>query len=75
MIERRVRVNPKAQPIVQQVAVSRCPCGSMRRAPYSNVQTLDYAGETRDGVAYSQVVWRRTRCLDCGQVRVDKSFE
>ncbi len=60
---------------IQEIAVSRCGCGSTRRAPYSNVRTHDCPGETPDGVAYSRVVWRRTRCLDCGQARDDKSFE
>jgi hypothetical protein len=61
---------------VNIVERSRCKkCGSVNRAPYFNVRRLDYAGVTPDGRTYKQVVWRRTRCLDCGQYRDDKSYE
>ena len=26
-------------------------------------------------LAFDLIVWRRTRCLECGQTRVDKSYE
>jgi hypothetical protein len=46
-----------------------CPsCNSTRREPYRNGVVVDrqLAGEI-DGRPYNRVVWRRTRCLDCGQ--------
>lgn len=58
-----------------EVAPSRCPnCGSAEREDYSGTQTLDYSGE-RDGVPFTRVVSRRTKCLSCGQARFDKSYE
>jgi hypothetical protein len=61
---------------VSLVEPSACKaCGSIERESYFNVRRLDYAGTTPDGRPYTQVVWRRTRCTACGQVRDDKSFE
>lgn len=50
-----------------------CPtCGSTRREPYkSHVSEFRFEGTAQgpDGTArrYNRVVWRPTKCLDCGQ--------
>lgn len=63
-------------PKVITVATSRCPtCGSTDRDPYYGVKTMAHGGITADGDLYTHVVWRRTRCCACGQIRIDKSFE
>ncbi len=50
------------------VQVTACPrCNSTKRAPYYNRRSLKTAGQI--------VVWRRTKCLECGQVRDDKHSE
>lgn len=72
-------VDPVQPPTATPEAIARpttCPaCGSTNRAPYAgHKQELDYAGEF-EGRPYNKVVWRRTRCLDCGQARLDKSHE
>ena len=52
--------------------VTRCrQCGSERRSEYHNKREEDVGGLEKDGVAYNRVTWRRTKCLDCGQVRDD----
>jgi predicted Zn-ribbon and HTH transcriptional regulator len=64
------------KPHVNLVQPSACRvCGSTDRAAYHNVRALDFPGETPDGRKYSRVVFRRTKCLACGQVRDDKSLE
>jgi ribosomal protein L32 len=58
----------------QPPPLSKCPkCGSTRRAPYWQKVERAISG-VKDGKLYSKVVWRRTKCLDCGQHRRDKSF-
>ncbi|NLG44828.1 MAG: hypothetical protein GX547_16420 [Phycisphaerae bacterium] len=58
------------------VALSRCTaCGSTRRTPYTQTRRTPYAGRTPDGQPYTAVVRRWTRCEDCGQARVDLSYE
>jgi hypothetical protein len=63
-------------PMIVQVSPSRCAsCGSTRRAPYHRVTRQHFAGNTREGEPYNVIVRRHTRCLDCGQARVDRSYE
>jgi hypothetical protein len=65
----------KEVPVIE-VALSSCKsCGSTRRSQYVNRREHEYSGTTSDGRPYTKVVWRRTRCLDCGQVRDDKTYE
>lgn len=57
-------------------AISRCPkCGSTERVPYYNRRERAIAGVTPEGHPYTHVVWRRTRCENCGQVRDDRTYE
>jgi hypothetical protein len=57
------------------VEPSRCKkCGSTRRADYHHTHTVDGGGEFH-GQPFSRVVFRRTACLDCGQARVDRTYE
>lgn len=58
------------------VATSKCPkCNSLKRSEYGAIVTTAHAGILADGSAYDTVVRRRCSCLDCGQWRVDVSYE
>lgn len=74
---------PKKQPApVVDVQPSKCKavkedgeiCGSTRRADYHNITRVAHAGELPDGTPYETVIFHRTKCLDCGQARVDRTF-
>jgi hypothetical protein len=78
--KRNVEAPPAPQKSAEKITcvlpLSCCPsCGSAKREDYHNVRRLPFGGITPDGRAYTHVIWRRTRCLDCGQARDDKSFE
>ncbi|MGB3087843.1 MAG: hypothetical protein WBC53_09000 [Phycisphaerae bacterium] len=54
---------------------SHCPkCGSGRRSEYWGKVVNRYAGLRADGTPYTAIIRRRCRCLDCGQVRIDKEY-
>lgn len=71
------------KPQVVDVQPSKCKavkddgeiCGSTRRADYHNVTRVYHAGELPDGTPFDTIIFRRTKCLDCGQARVDRSYE
>lgn len=67
---------PKATRAIKTVVrPGRCPkCESTRRAGYTSIVTRDIAG-TIDGHAYTHITWKRTKCRDCGQHRVDLFHE
>lgn len=46
-----------------------CPtCGSTRREPYQTGPVYEhFCDGVIDGRKYNRLVWRRTRCEDCGQ--------
>lgn len=54
---------------------TRCPkCDSTEREAY--FATVEHAVEgVRDEKPYTHVVWRRTRCRSCGQIRQDRFYE
>lgn len=55
--------------------LTRCTCGSTRRAPYFNRRDLPIAGVNLvTGKPYTSIVIRRTSCLDCGQHRDDRHY-
>lgn len=65
----------KSLPVAASVK-SRCPkCDSTDREAYHNVKELPSRGKTADGRNYNLVVWRRTKCKNCGQMRIDRTFE
>lgn len=65
-----------ARPVVVDAEAIACRrCHSTDREPYFNVRTVAIAGVATDGRPYTHVVWRRTRCACCGQVRDEKTFE
>lgn len=54
---------------------SRCrKCGSTERTGYGHTREVAHGG-VHEGQAYTHVVWRRTSCTNCGQVRDDISRE
>lgn len=62
---------------INTVEPSRCinaQCGSTAREDYDGKTVIDIGGE-HDGKPYTRVVYRPTRCLDCGQTRTDRTFE
>jgi len=62
---------------IADVEPSRCPaCGSTNRGPYVGTCLVqDYEGHTADGRPYNRIVRRRCHCADCGQLRIDRSYE
>lgn len=57
-------------------SVSKCPkCESTRRTPYNNTKAIPSAGNHPDFGRYTHIVIRHTKCLKCGQSRVDRSYE
>ncbi len=57
------------------VEASRCPsCGSTERGEYRGRTVQEYEG-IYNGQPYTAIVRRRCVCLNCGQWRVDRTFE
>lgn len=54
---------------------TRCQaCSSTEREPYW--ATIEHPIDgVKDGKPYTHVVWRRTKCRNCGQHRQDRFFE
>ena len=68
-------VKKRKKPVEVVAEPSRCPkCRSSKRTKYNRVRTQSYAGIWK-GFVYRKIVWRACTCRDCGQSRVDKSFE
>lgn len=71
---------PKREPtpkVVQDIA-TRCQkdnCNSTEREPYFGVIERYLPGRDENGLPYTHVIWRRTRCKKCGQARRDISRE
>lgn len=64
-----------AETPVEVATVTCCRnCGATNRTPYHNTVTHAIAG-IHDGREYDTILYRRTSCGDCGQARVDKSYE
>lgn len=64
------------KPPVATVPTSRCvKCDSTERERYFRTEEKEIAGVDPEGNAYTHVVWRWTRCSECGQVRVDRTYE
>lgn len=61
--------------LVVPVDAPRCPtCGSSDREPYFGVVETEFAG-LHDGLEYTHVINRRTVCKNCGQTRIDRTYE
>ena len=60
---------PQAKEVAKTVQVlTTCPkCKSTSREGYSAIKTMDLNG--------NKVSWKRTKCKDCGQRRMDKTIE
>lgn len=68
---------PKQPAAINPVPASRCrKCQSTRRTEYSNTRRREIDGvEPGTHKPFSAVVWRNCKCLDCGQARVDRTYE
>ena len=54
---------------------SHCPkCGSACRSEYWGRIVQKCPGLRADSTSYTAIIRRRCRCLDCGQVRIDKEY-
>jgi hypothetical protein len=63
-------------PVVDRQPPSKCPtCGGVRRSNYWGRHVQKFGGVQPDGRKYSRIVKSRCRCLDCGQVRIDRAYE
>ncbi|QEG18946.1 hypothetical protein GmarT_48410 [Gimesia maris] len=61
---------------VQNVFLSQCPvCLSTDRLGYSSVKTREFSGTAPNGQPFNFVSRKRTRCLKCGQKRIDVTYE
>lgn len=50
-------------------------CGSTARAPYFNRREVAVSGLcTQTKQPYTSIIYRRTKCLDCGQHRDDRTL-
>jgi len=62
---------------VDVVVVERSPAaagGSARRSEYWGRMVQKRPGLRADRTPYSSIIRRRCRCLNCGQVRIDKDY-
>lgn len=72
---------PRGKPPVVEAAVTECPrCHSTERERYFHTTERAIDGTTpasspEPGRPFTHVVWRRTRCKSCGQVRIDRFYE
>jgi hypothetical protein len=63
-------------PATVTVSASRCPsCGSTEREKYHRTDETPYCGPPRDDGPATHLVRRWTRCLSCGQNRIDRFYE
>jgi hypothetical protein len=71
------RPTPEAPAAVNPVPASRCrKCQSTLRSCYSNTKRQTISGiEPGTHLHYTAVVWRTCRCGNCGQARVDRTYE
>jgi nitrate reductase cytochrome c-type subunit len=61
---------------VVDVETSRCPnCQSTRRSEYLGARNVQEFEGLAEGRPYNRIVRRRCQCLDCGQTRIDRTFE
>lgn len=60
-----------------EAKATRCKeCGSTEREKYFNRREFESAGvDVHTGEPYTHTVWRRTKCMNCGQHRVDRHRE
>jgi len=71
----RPKGSTNADADVITVEPSRCRrCGSTRRSDYYGKTEQAFRGE-HNGQPFTHIVRRRTKCLDCGQLRVDRAYE
>ena len=72
----KAKAKAKANITHAEIKLSRCgKCNSTDHTPYNNVREMPGDGKTSDGQPYNFIVWRRTSCRQCGQTRIDRSFE
>lgn len=54
---------------------TRCrKCDSTQRSKYTQVRSRKLIGTAPDGRPFNYVEWKRCRCKNCGQARIDQVF-
>lgn len=66
---------PGKAPVVTTETARCSECGSTERERFNNTRELYYPGTDDKGNPYTHIVWRRTRCVHCKLVRVERTFE
>ena len=58
------------------VQTARCPkCQSTDRDWYGAVTIQEYEGADPQGRPFNRIIKRRTRCANCGQIRIERTYE
>jgi len=57
------------------VACPRCGSTDGERVGGTEDRVIAQGGTTPSGQPYTHIVWKRRRCLNCGQQRTEKCFE
>lgn len=78
-MEEKKRGRPKGAKTqdVETVEVQQtcCPkCGSTQRSSYIGTPRHVQSSGEHNGLPYNSVTFRRCRCLSCGQLRSEKTF-
>ncbi len=67
---------PNAEYTTAEAPASRCAkCGSTNREHYDRRTVQTYAGIDPAGRPYTRIIRRWTKCTDCGQHRIDRTYE
>ncbi len=71
------KTSPKKEPALVVLQPPACPvCGSLEvDGKRHNTNRVETSGVTPEGSPYSVVVFRRCKCANCGQTRIEKTFE
>lgn len=62
------------RPVVDTVETRCSSCGSTERTPYHDKREVIGDGVAPDGKPYSAVTLRPTKCVTCGQHRIDRTY-
>ena len=65
----------RSRPLTVTAEPTRCPvCESTRRGRYTKITWQDYGGIAPDGHPFTTIARRWTKCVECGQSRIDREY-